>query len=383
MSLFIAAFALLLFGITLSNVLFWPRLRVVAQDGILCRVSVLIPARNEETNLSACLDAVLVQGELIQEILIYDDHSTDATRAIIERYVARDARVRLIDAQPLAAGWCGKNFACAQLAAAAAQPYLLFIDADARLLPHAAARMVTEMQRRQLTLLSCWPGLEMHSFAERALMPLLNTVVFSTFPGVLSLLFTKGFPSLGLAHGACLMFERAAYERLGGHESVKDQIFEDTRLAQLWRARGERALGLDGQDIVRVRMYESFADIWAGFQKNFFPAFQHEASFWLFIALHLAVYLAPFWLALFTFNKFWLSAAALMFGVRVLLALRFKHPLWSALLHPFTEPLLIALGLSSYWRCKSGRGVRWKGRSYLQQENQKETQRVKVTKIQS
>ncbi|NOT60802.1 MAG: glycosyltransferase, partial [Acidobacteria bacterium] len=287
-SIIIAAFALLLFGITLSNVLWWPCLRAaVAQDGILRYVSVLIPARNEETNLPACLDAVLAQGELIKEILIYDDHSTDATRTIIERYAARDARIRLVSTQPLAAGWCGKNFACAQLAAAATQPYLLFIDADARLLPNAVARMANEMQRRQLRLLSCWPGLEMHSFAERALMPLLNTVVFSTFPGVLSLLFKTGFPSLGLAHGACLMFERTAYERLGGHAAVKDQIFEDTRLAQLWRARGERALGLDGQDIVRVRMYESFADIWAGFQKNFFPAFQHEASFWLFIAVHL------------------------------------------------------------------------------------------------
>ncbi len=359
----IAGLAALLFFITLSNVIGWPR---VAIHISLCDLSVLIPARNEAANLPACLDAILSQGESVKEILLYDDHSTDDTAKVIALYAARDARICLVATQPLAAGWCGKNFACAQLAAAAAQPYLLFLDADARLLPNAVARMANEMQRRQLTLLSCWPGLEMHSFAERALMPLLNTVVFSTFPGVLSLLFKTGFPSLGLAHGACMMFERAAYERLGGHAAVKDQIFEDTRLAQLWRARGERTLGLDGQDIVRVRMYESFADIWLGFQKNFFPAFQREASFWLFIAVHLAVYLAPFWLALFTLNTFWFIAAALMYGVRVLLALRFKHPLWSALLHPFTEPLLIALGLSSYWRCKSGRGVRWKGRAYHQ-----------------
>jgi chlorobactene glucosyltransferase len=160
-----------------------------------------------------------------------------------------------------------------------------------------------------------------------------------------------------------LLFERATYERLGGHTAVRDQIFEDTRLAQLWRQRGERSLGLDGQDVVSVRMYDSFGAIWMGFQKNFFPAFQSEISFWLLWLLHAAVYLAPFYLA-FTVQREYAIAALTVLLIRLLLAGRFKQPLWSAFLQPFAEVLLLALGLSSWWRCKSGRGVVWKGREY-------------------
>jgi chlorobactene glucosyltransferase len=353
--------ALWLLVVALSNVLFWPRVRQ-AQQTRPAHVSVLIPARNEEANLLACLTTVLQQGETVGEILLYNDHSSDATGAIIGDFAQRDARIRAVESQPLPGGWCGKNFACAQLAQAAHGRWLLFLDADARLGEQVVESMVAEAEARRLTLLSCWPGLELISFWEKALMPLLNTVVFSLFPGVLSL--TRPDSSLGLAHGACLLFERVTYHKLGGHAAVKDQIFEDTRLAQLWRVRGERSLCLDGQEIVRVRMYDSFGGIWAGFQKNFFPAFKHASNFWGFLLLHAAVYLAPFYLALLTQRLAFIAAASLIWLMRVSLALRFKQPVWSALLHPLTETLLIVLGLTSWWRCKSGRGVVWKGREY-------------------
>lgn len=353
--------ALWLLLVALSNALFWPRVRR-AQQTWPGQVSVLIPARNEEANLPACLAAVLQQGETVGEILLYNDHSSDATGAIISDFAQRDVRIRAVESQPLPGGWCGKNFACAHLAQAARGRWLLFLDADARLGEGAVERMVTEAEARRLTLLSCWPGLELAGFWEKALMPLLNTVVFSLFPGVLSLM--RPDTSLGLAHGACLLFERATYHKLGGHAAVKDQIFEDTRLAQLWRARGERSLCLDGQELVRVRMYDSLGGIWAGFQKNFFPAFKHTRSFWGFLLIHAAVYLAPFYLALFTQRLVFVVTASLILLMRVSLALRFKQSLWSALLHPVTETLLIVLGLTSWWRCKSGRGVVWKGRAY-------------------
>lgn len=351
---------LLLLFVTLTNVWFWPRLRQTS-DVWPGQVSVLIPARNEAANLPACLTSVLKQGMTVREVLIYNDHSTDATADVIAEWATRDDRIQAVASQTLPPGWCGKNFACAQLAQAAGGNWLLFLDADARLADNAVARMLVETQRRRLTMLSCWPHLELVTFAEKALMPLLNTVVFSIFPGVLSL--WRGEPSLGLAHGACLLFERATYEKLGGHTAVRDQIFEDTRLAQLWRQRGERSLGLDGQGIVCVRMYDSFAAIWAGFQKNFFPAFQSELSFWLFWLLHALVYLAPFYLAL-TGQREYVIAALAVLTLRLLLAWRFKQPFWSALLQPFTEAVLLMLGLSSWWRCKSGRGVTWKGRAY-------------------
>ncbi|HEX9000858.1 MAG TPA: glycosyltransferase family A protein [Blastocatellia bacterium] len=352
---------LFLLAIALTNALFWPKPRR-AQRAYAGEVSVLIPARNEESNLPACLETVLRQGQTVREVLVYNDHSTDGTERILREFAARDERVRSVEVLPLAEGWCGKNFACAQLAGAATGNYLLFIDADARLTEGAVARMAEEMHQRSLTFLSCWPGLELVSFWERALMPMLNFVVFATFPSPLSLLL--GSPSLGLAHGACLMFERATYEEVGGHAAVRDQIFEDTRLAQLWRERGRRGLCLDGQDVVRVRMYSSFAEIWQGFQKNFFPAFKYELSFWFFWAFHAVVFLLPIVLSV-VWPSVQIGLAALaIFMIRLALAWRFRQPLWAVLLHPLAEAILLALGLSSWWRCKSGRGVAWKGREY-------------------
>src|SRR5262247_677383 len=352
---------LLIFGVTLANVALWPRLRR-ATGNRPGEVSVLIPARNEESNLPSCLDAVLNQGDTVLEILVYNDHSTDDSANVIKGFAERDRRVRAIEPVPLGSGWVGKNFACSRLASESKGKWLLFIDADAQLAESAVERMVEEMRVRRLKFLSCWPGLEMGSFWERALMPMLNFVVLTIFPAPLSLILDR--PSLGLAHGACLMIERESYFSIGGHAAVRDRIFEDGSLARLWRERGERGLCLDGQDIVRVRMYESLGGIWSGFQKNFFPAFRRESSFWAFIAFHFLVFLLPCLLLIAAPRPAAALAAGTVFAARALLAIRFQHPAWSVLLHPVGELILISVGLSSWFRIKSGRGVDWRGRRY-------------------
>jgi glycosyltransferase involved in cell wall biosynthesis len=343
------------------NVLAWPKFK--ADDRAYPRsVSVLIPARDEEVNIAACLDTVLNQDETVAEILVYDDHSIDATSEIVQRYASQHERVRLIAAKELPAGWCGKNFACAQLASEASSEWLLFLDADARLARGGVARMLGEARQRNAMMMSAWPALNVVSFWEKTLMPMLNFVVFTLFPAPLSL--ARDDKTLGLAHGACILAERASYFVVGGHAAVRDQIFEDQRLARLWRAKGKRGLCLDGQEIVSVRMYNSLGEIWSGFEKNFFPAFRRELSFWLFIALHATIFLAPF--VLFVWTRLWgiWVAALFVLTMRALLAFRFGHPLWPVLLHPLAELILICVGLSSWWRCKSGRGVEWKGRQY-------------------
>lgn len=365
-SLFILMMATVLLGVALWNIASWPGIRARGRATRAGAVSILIPARDEEANIAACLDAALRQGETVAEVIVYDDNSTDRTSDIVSEYERKDARVRMLAPVALPEGWCGKNFACARLAEAGRGEWLLFIDADARLHDDVSARMLEEAERRRVTLLSCWPALELVSFWEKALMPMLNFVVFTLYPAPLS--FKRDDPSLGIAHGACLLAHRPTYELTGGHEAVRDQINEDIRLARMWRDRGQAALCFDGRGIVSVRMYSSFAEIWRGFQKNFFPAFRRERSFWGFIALHFLVLLLPFALAplaLIT-GAAWgfVATAACVLATRAALDARFKHPKWSALLHPLGEILLLALGLSSWLRCKNGRGVEWKGRRY-------------------
>ncbi|NQU69827.1 MAG: glycosyltransferase [Rhodospirillales bacterium] len=348
------------------NALAWPKPGLPARD---CpnTCSALVPARNEQENIGPCLDSVLRQGASVREILVCDDHSDDATAGIVRQYSPKDPRVRLIQAGELPEGWCGKNHACARLAGEAAGSWLLFLDADARLSTEAIDRMMAEAQLRGVTFLSCWPGLILAGFWEKMLMPLLNFVVFTLFPAPLSL--RRGDPALGLAHGACILIKRTEYESAGGHRLVHDQIFEDTCLARAWRASGRRGVCLDGQDLVKVRMYESLAGIWHGFQKNFFPAFRRTSSFWLFLVLHLVCFTGPFLIAPFTIGRgmqvwpVWGSVGCVLL-MRTVQSWRFGYPIWSVPAHPLAEIMLIVVGLSSWWSCRCGRGVEWKGRIY-------------------
>jgi glycosyltransferase involved in cell wall biosynthesis len=364
--LIVLLIAVSILALVVWNVLAWPVVteRALVRPGV---VSVLIPARDEERNLAQCLDTVLRQGEIVKEILVYDDQSVDGTAQVISCYAKLDGRVRVLAAVQLPDGWCGKNFACARLAHEARGEWLLFLDADVRLSDGATARMLSETQERGLTLLSCWPGQTVIGFWERTLMPMLNFVVFTLFPAPLSL--ERMDASLGLAHGACLFVERESYAAFGGHEVVRDEIFEDTRLAQRWRADGRRGLCLDGRGIVNVRMYGSFREIWDGFQKNFFPGFRRESSFWTFLVFHLTVFLVPFIIIPFVMNDRAQACVLLLTIVcillmRLLLAIKFGQAWWSVLLHPLSETILIVLGLTSCWRCKTGRGVEWKRRQY-------------------
>ena len=357
-----------LLGVALWNALAWPR---VGDAGVRSEagspsVSILIPARDEEANIAACLDSALAQGGCVLEVLVYDDHSSDRTAEIVEGYAWRDWRVRLVAPSELPEGWCGKTFACARLAAEARGRWLLFLDADARLEENVVPLVVGEAIARGVTLLSCWPRLLTRGFWEGALMPLLNFVVFTLYPAPLAL--RRDDPSLGLAHGSCVLARRDVYEAVGGHGAVRGELFEDVRLARVWRERGERGLCLDGQGVVAVRMYRTLAEIWAGFRKNFFPAFRRARTFCAFVALQLFVGLLPFALAPLALSQPWswpFAAAALcVLAARAALALRFGHPWWSVALHPLGEIVLVALGLASWLGCRSGRGVEWKGRRY-------------------
>lgn len=349
--------------VAVINAVFWPIVKA-ARDNSRISLSVLIPARNEEDRLAPCLESVLAQGQAVMEALVYNDHSDDGTAGVIERYAGMDSRVRGVLPHPLPTGWCGKNFACFRLAHEARGEWLLFLDADARLAPDAAAAAVHAARASDATMLSLWPRIEMCGFWERSLMPMLNFVVFASCPAPLGL--WSNHPALGLAHGACILVRRDTYMRLGGHERVRNEIFEDTQLARFWRASSERAICLDGRYLVSVRMYTSFAEIWRGFQKNFYPAFRSPLVFSVFLVVHFLAFLFPFAAVFVTATTWpwWLMATVCVLTARGVLALRFKQAMWTALIHPLAETLLIALGISSWWRCATRRGLEWKGRFY-------------------
>lgn len=143
MILSLALIALVLAAVPAA--LFWANLRhyrpppSFAPEQVLPAVSVLIPARNEESTIRAAVESALASVGVTVEVLVLDDRSEDATAKIVSDLASRDSRVRLLTAPPLPSGWCGKQHACAVLARAASHPLLAFLDADVRLRPEGLA----------------------------------------------------------------------------------------------------------------------------------------------------------------------------------------------------------------------------------------------------
>ena len=132
-------FAALPLVMTVINLVFYRPLPVAVVAGE--PVSVLIPARDEAHRITPVLEAVLGNRYEDAEIIVGDDGSTDGTDRIVEGFAARDDRLRVISiSPPTDGGWAGKNNACQQLAMAAANDLLVFVDADVVLERNALSR---------------------------------------------------------------------------------------------------------------------------------------------------------------------------------------------------------------------------------------------------
>ena len=323
-------------------------------------VSVIVPARNEEANLASCLQSLVGQPEVSYEVIVVDDHSTDQTRKI-----AASFPVRVMDADPLPDGWTGKCNACWTGARAAKGKWLLFTDADTRHMSNSIATGLREAEENGAALLSYSPRQEVHSFAERALMPLIFAELAVTYrPREVS---DPNSP-VAAANGQYLLIRRDAYDAVGGHATVGTAILEDVELARNVKRGGYR-LQFRLSDVVSTRMYRSFPQMWEGWTKNLallFPnprglALRRSVEFVLIVASVIGLANA----GLIERDRTGvLLNGVLVFGLLVFFYRRIQraHFDWlSNLCAPCGLPLFVILLLRSYICHKRG-SVQWKGR---------------------
>lgn len=330
------------------------------------RVSLLIPARNEEAVIAECLRSVLQQSHANLEIVVLDDRSTDATPAIVEG-MAGD-RIRLVRGQPLPAGWTGKNWACHQLVQHATGDVFCFVDADTVLEPLAIAAAVDTIEEHDVGLVAMLLRSDGRGLAEAALLPMVNHAVLALFPA--SLIQRSPSPDLALAFGPCITVTRAAYEAAGGHAADPGHIVDDMQLARSVKAAGYHQRLVNGTDLVTTRWYRGIGEIWRGFSKNAYGGIGYRP--WL--ALAAIFVLAP--MLVLPFVRFGVGLASggvpteVALQVGLLLTSRLftsavgRDPLWTTVLHPFTVTFWAATLGWSMLLGVTGRQVEWKDRSY-------------------
>ncbi len=365
LSAFILIFIVLILLNSIVNILFWNQLSSyeITNESL----SILIPARNEEENIEKCLASLNTSNNLIKEIIVLDDDSNDNTWKILNELRSKNSKLIIKKGSKKPENWSGKSYACYQLSKFASSKWILFIDADTELQDEGIEKILGYALKKKYSMVSAWPKIEMKGISEKILMPLLNFLVFSTFPTIYSR--QSKISSLGLAHGACILFNKKIYDSLSGHNLVRNSLFEDTELAKKWRSNGEMSVCINGINIIKVRMYDSFRSIWLGFEKNSYPAFKNSAYFLIFhifnfIFFSLPMIFIPLHILKFTENTFMFISGLILLLIRVIFSLKFNHPIWSSLFHFFAEFIFLLISISSFIKYNFLGGVKWKSRKY-------------------
>lgn len=352
------------------------------------RVTVCIPARNEEANLEACIRSVLgkdgPEGSYPNlSVLVYDDQSEDATPAVLARLAAADPRVRpvMTHGGSPPAGWNGKQWACdvmGRQAAAERAQWLLFTDADVRFEPGAVWRAVAEAMRADrekneagvdIGLLSTFPRQLTGSMGEALLVPMIHFILLSYLP--FDRMRATNDPATSAGCGQFLLVRGDAYLAAGGHAACRDSMHDGIKLPRAVRRAGFRTDLFDGTDLAWCRMYRGGAAAWRGFAKNAFEGVGSVPLLAVMTVVHLLGHVLPWaYLALAVVNGGDDRVAVGLAGLAVVCSLvqrgaladRFLQSPVGAALHPVGVVAMTLVQWHSLYLTITGKRA-WRGRT--------------------
>ena len=354
-----------------ANIIYLVRLQPVVQPiSNPPRISVCVPARNEERGVEACLQSLLNQDYSNFEVIVIDDHSTDSTPDIMQALAQEYSHLKVLEGINLPEDWLGKPFALHQAFKVSQGEYLLFTDADLVFKSTALNTAVHVMRERKLDVLTLMPKAEFGSFWEQAVQPVI-------FGFIASLTRFKNVNNPGhksaMGFGAFLMFRRAAYEKIGGHEAGKADVLEDVLIAKRAKRAGFKLLVADGKQLFSIRMYFGLKEIWFGWQKNMFLAMNEsvvKATYNIFVvlgflftpyiilAVNIFEQIGWFWIGLATASVVLVSAAA--YKTCDELGLHRN----AAALFPLGALVMAAIMANSMFQTLVRKKTEWRGRVY-------------------
>ena len=331
------------------------------------RVAILIPARDEEAGIAACVESALASTGVALEVIVLDDHSSDATAAIVVRLAHADPRLRLAGAPPLPQGWSGKQHACHVLAHLTDAPHLIFLDADVRLEPDAAARLAGALTHADLV--SGVPRQIMGSLAELLIIPMINMLLLGYLPIPLSRRDPR--PGLAAACGQMIAVKAEAYALAGGHAGIRASLHDGLMLPRLFRAAGLRTNLVAGAALASCRMYVGRRALVRGTTKNATEGLAKPVALPIWTALLLGGHVLP-WALLVAAIASGAHFATLLTALacagpvvaRLIQAVGCREPLRSVPLNPLAVVLLLVLQWWALGRKWTGRQETWRGRSY-------------------
>ncbi len=358
---YLAYISLLFLGMQLLNVVlnlvFKQRIKISETENNE-RISLLIPARNEETNISFLLSDLQKSKNENIEIIVFDDESTDNTVKVVQDFAEQDKRIVLIQSDGLPEGWLGKNYACYQLAQKAQGKYLLYLDADVRIEANVITDAVCYLKRFNLKLLSVFPIQIQETFGEKISVPVMNYILLTLLP--LVFVRVSPFKSHAAANGQFMLFDSETYRKIQPHHLFKKSAVEDIKIARHYKKEKLKIACLTGERRIQCRMYKTYKEAVKGFSKNVFIFFGNipllAFLFWAFSAFGFI----PVWLALPQFLTYYF---AVLVSVLLLYSLVGRqNSVINLLLFPFHLLFLITI-LGKAIKVKKNKKLEWKERN--------------------
>jgi glycosyltransferase involved in cell wall biosynthesis len=355
-----------------------PLLRTPLGEEVTFELSVIIPARNEEANLPACLASLLAQDSDLfplgtdWELLVIDDASIDRTHVIATEAAAQHPGIRVLTAPPLPTrtaptqAFTGKTNACWFGAQHARGRWLLFTDADTIHELNDLRHALHEAEKHKVQMLSYSPRQIVSGLAQRILMPLVFSELATVYPPA-----EVNDPNkrTAAANGQFLLVARSAYFRVDGHRAVGGSVLEDVDLAwNLKRAKYPIRFRY-APDALSTRMYRSFGDMLEGWTKNLALLFPHALRLAAWRLLDILLLLLPALLWLLPYLVLWQRAAIVLLWLRTVLRFytrvaRSHFGFVNCALSVFGLPLFILLLVRSWMQHHLFHHVAWKGREY-------------------
>ena len=343
----------------------------------LIDLTVIVPARNEEQNLPACLQSLVSQSEDIfqlgrdWELIVVDDNSSDRTAEIARGFPG----VIVLEAAKLQKDWTGKNNAIWTAARKARGRWILFTDADTIHEPGDLHRSIHEATRHKVGMLSYSPRQLVIGFAQRTLMPLVFSELALAYPPSK---VSDPNQRVAAANGQFLLVEREAYRRLGGHPSVANRVLEDVELAFLAKRRKVGLRFRYAPDALSTRMYRTTGAMVEGWTKNLALLFNNALATAVWKLLDILLLVGLPWLALHLWSaRFsthlleWVGVGWVLILLWIRTLIRFyarvaksNFPFLDCALSPLGLPMFIALLYRSWFKHRILKQVSWKGRTY-------------------
>jgi cellulose synthase/poly-beta-1,6-N-acetylglucosamine synthase-like glycosyltransferase len=340
------------------------------------KVSVIIPAKDEATNILEAGESILASTYRNLELVLVDDRSQDGTWELMERLRQRDSRVKTIRIDSLPNGWTGKTHALFAGAEVASGNILLFTDADASFAPDVVGLALEFFVANKLDMLSLIPGFKKWGLLERAVYPHMALGISYFFPmGAIN----DPDSHAAVASGCFIMIAAEAYQKVGTWKNFRNQITEDIAMAKAVKS-SRMKLSVSSSDLIKTKPFDNIVEVIRFWRRTFYGGLENRPSKILRLWLNYSPLLLPFVLVLFLGPRMAMhgefeTSAVILFVLSLVTILTIEIPFGIFLKHyhgKWSYTLLSPLGiLTGFWIATwllftkiFDIGIEWRGSVY-------------------